>query len=440
MKLTASEEQEMEILRHLDDRLPPERLKRLNEVLRGDASARHSLREIADQAVALGDLARTRALRNPSPLAPFPRSGGGWGRRSFVWAAVGVLGLFLALTLGRQVGRHQPDVICLVTVQGVVTWSAPNGVPRTGLKTDDRLPGGTLLVEGEGSSVQFRFSDGTLIHLVGDAELSYSEQHQKRLWLSRGAFSAEVSPQAPGRPMLVRTATAEAEVVGTVFSLSSRPDDTVLNVEEGLVKLRRLSDGNTVEVPALSSAVASVDPSTTLAPAATPSPVDAWTFDFETTAPPRVWRGIWQAPTPEAAGRMVASPYIAGRKGNSQKITHYGISLRTAYLDPALTLQAHEESVFRFRLRCDRPGPLQVMLFTSLPGGGYGGNYEYKTGAKSFHPRDDGWFDFEVPLAAFSPLSPNHPSPSGNILNGVMISSFTKDVALSLARFELSPN
>ena len=242
--------------------------------------------------------------------------------------------------------------------------------------------------------------------------------------------------------MLVRTATAEAEVVGTVFSLSARPDDTLLTVDEGLVKLKRLTDGHSIDVPAQSSALARLDDAEKLGASSTPSPLSAWRFDFTTTVPPTRWRGVWN-PSPEG-GRMVASPYIASRHADLKTTTHFGVSVRTAYLDAPLKLQANDDSAIHYRLKQSKPGPLQVMLLTSKHEGGYGGNFECRVSAKDLQPDAGGWCEVVIPVSEFKPVDPrkniraDHPTAVGNILDCVLISSFQQDTKLTVSSFELT--
>jgi hypothetical protein len=230
-------------------------------------------------------------------------------------------------------------------------------------------------------------------------------------------------------------------VVGTVFNLAARADDTLLKVDEGLVKLKRLADGSTVDVPAKSSAVASLDSGLKLNSAATPEPLADWSFDFTTTLPPRDWRGVWQDTV--SGGLMVSSPYIASRKPEHSMITHFGISVRTAMLNPPLTLIATERSVVRYRLKQVQPSRLQVMLLTHVSKGSYGGNFECVIDADELKPNAEGWCEIEIPISRFKPVDPRqpirdrHPSPVGNILTSVLLSSFQMDTKLTVARFEL---
>lgn len=414
------------IQRYLDGSLSREDLAVLNQRLRDEADLRQHLRDIAEQAVAFGDLAR-RETDTPvcSPTRPNKSV---WLTSLALAASIAVLAASAWLFFASK-----PDaVLTLVESTGTVAWS-----DGTVIATGETLPAGTLETVGEASSALLRFDDGSLITLHGDAELSFASEHQKVLSLTRGTLSAEVQPQPAGRPMLIRTPSAMAEVVGTVFDLSARSEDTLLKVDEGLVKLKRLADGSQVDVPAQRSAVASLETDVQLAVAATPEPLTQWAFDFTSNEPPRDWRGFAKN------GVMHASPYVAKKMADGRIITHFGISVRTAMLEQPLRLLATNSSVIRYRLRQEKPGDLQFMLLTHQPEGGFGGNFECRIEATELKPGADGCCEVVIPLTRCKPVDhrahirERHPSAAGNIITSAIISSFRDDRHLEVTRFEL---
>lgn len=425
------------IQRLLDGTLTPAELAEVNQRLRDDADLREYLREVAEQAVAMGDMARQGETD-----ASFSSSNtmGLSGRFAPRWVLAASLAL-LAASAWLFLGDRESPVLTLVDASGSIAWSH-GGEWRTDVSIGQSMTAGTVETVGESATAQLQFRDGTLISLTGESELSFSEDGQKLLVLRNGSLSAQVKPQPRGKPMLVRTPSAEAEVVGTVFNLSTRSEDTLLKVDEGLVKLKRLADGSAIDVPAKSSAVASLDSTLKLNSASTPAALAAWSFDFTTTVPPHDWRGVWRDTA--KGGRMVASPYVAARRPEHSIITHFGISVRTAMLNPPLTLIATDRSVVRYRLKQEQPSRLLVMLLTNVPKGAYGGNFECVIGADELKPDADGWCDIEVPISRFKPVDPRrniqeqYPTPAGHILTAVLLSSFQRDTKLTVARFELS--
>lgn len=425
------------IQRLLDGTLTSAEHAEINQRLRDDADLRGHLREIAEQAVAMGDMARQRDTDTTAPSVRAPSK-----RFAFThWLALAASVTLLASSAWLWFDSRDLPVLTLVDSSGTVVWNH-GGEMRLIVGEGEKLPAGTLETLGETASAQLRFADGTIISLTGESELSFSEEDQKLLVLRKGSLSAQVRPQPRGHPLIVRTPSAEAEVIGTTFSLSARPDDTLLNVDEGLVKLKRLADGTSIDVPAQSSAVASLNSSLKLDPAVTPEPLTRWRFDFTSVVPPQVWRGVWHD-TAEG-GRMVASPYVAQKTREGSVVTHFGVSVRTGYLSPPLALMVTEKSVIRYRLKQDQPAPLQLMLLTNQPDGGFGGNFECKIGRDELHPDADGWCELEIPIERFKPVDrrphvrARHPSPVGNIVASFLLSSFKRDTGLTVAQFELS--
>ncbi len=425
------------IQRLLDGTLTPAEHAEVNQRLRDDATLREHLRDIAEQAVAMGDMARQRKT---DTLVRSPHSAGKSARYSS-WLALAASLTVLAASAWLFLGSRETPVLTLVDASGSVAWSH-GGEWRTEIGIGESMAAGTLETVGESATAQLQFRDGTLISLTGESELSFSEDGQKLLVLREGSLSAQVKPQPKGKPMLVRTPSAEAEVIGTVFNLSIRSEDTLLKVDEGLVKLKRLSDGSAIDVPAKSSALASLDSTSKLNSSSTPDALSAWSFDFTTTVPPNDWRGVWRDTS--EGGRMVSSPYVASRRSEDSIITHFGVSVRTAMLNPPLALIATDRSVVRYRLNQDQLARLQVMLLTNVSKGGYGGNFECIISAEELKPDADGWCEIEIPVSRFKPadhrrnIQERYPSPVGHILTGILISSFQRDTKLTVARFELS--
>ncbi|MBK8036555.1 MAG: FecR domain-containing protein [Verrucomicrobiaceae bacterium] len=408
------------IQRYLDGSLSREDLAVLNQRLRDEADLRQHLREIAEQVVAFGDLAR-RETDTPVCYPKRPDKSV-WLTSLALAASIAVLAASAWLFLASK-----PDaVLTLVESTGTVAWS-----DGTVIASGETVPAGTLETVGEASSALLRFEDGSLITLHGDAELSFASEHHKVLSLTRGTLSAEVRPQPAGRPMLIRTPSAVAEVVGTAFDLSTRSEDTLLKVNEGLVKLKRLADGSEIDVPANRSAVASLDTGAALDAASTPEPLTAWRFDFTTSTPPRDWRGI------SKGGTMHASPYVAKKMPDGRIVTHHGISIRTAMLEQPSRLLGTERSVIRYRLRRKQAGTLHIMLLTHRKDGEFGGNFLTRLDESELHPAADGWCEVEVPISRFSAVSKSHAGPWGNILTSVLIFSASADTRLEVSNFAL---
>lgn len=439
---------EMDLLHgYLNDTLSEADFARLQTLLRANAEARRVLRSLTTVDAKLHQLAAAnpatlRLLAEPIGMpsqVSDPVNRIGW-LSWYPLAAAAALVIFAVTGALLWVGHREPTVLTLVDSSGSIAWNH-NGRWRMDVVPGQRLAAGTIETVGESVTAMLRFHDGTLLTLSGGSEMSFSDDGQKVLVLRKGSLSAQVKPQPKNKPMLVRTATAEAQVVGTVFNIDTRTDDTLLKVDEGLVKLKRLADGSTVDVPAKSSAVAALDSASTLNSSTTPEPLNAWSFDFTTTEPPQIWRGIWQRGI--HGGMMVSSPYVAMQRPDGSVLTHFGVSVRAAHLNPPLSLVATKAGWVRYRLRQDRPMPLQILLLTLTPDGNYGGNFSAKLSPQELRTDADGWCNLEVPISRFEPadrrehIRRRHPSPVGHVLKSVLLNSYEVDSKLTVARFEL---
>jgi ferric-dicitrate binding protein FerR (iron transport regulator) len=111
--------------------------------------------------------------------------------------------------------------------------------------------GASIRTAGAGSHALLVFADGTRLELDSETHArDLFDQPRKSLRLERGSLRADVVPQPPGRPMAFRTPQAEATVLGTRLALRVEGGVTRLEVQEGRVRLTRLSDGASADVRA----------------------------------------------------------------------------------------------------------------------------------------------------------------------------------------------
>jgi ferric-dicitrate binding protein FerR (iron transport regulator) len=330
-----------------------------------------------------------------------------------------------------------PTIATLEMTQGTVSFRAAGGQLLTLDRRGQDLTAGTLLVEGETSAAQWRFLDGTLITASGDAEISFDDDGQKVIRARQGMLTAEVQPQLTGAPLIVETPTARVEVLGTVFTLAADPDTTRINVAEGRVRLKRLVDGETVEVSQQQSCVASLDARSDLSPEVPLEPQIGWQHRF-TQPPPARWKGVWQAPDGNLPARVRAVACLVGRKHEADytPIVHYGISARRVEEMNLGSLPT--DGVLRVRLRTERPAKLHIMLGLNRADGGFGGNFEVKLPRDAGTPQPDGWRELIVPLADFQPVVPRKPDmPISARPYLILITTYGDDAGLEVSELAI---
>ena len=128
-----------------------------------------------------------------------------------------------------------------------------------------------LEVRGAKASVVVALADGTTVELRPETKLEkfILSADQKRFVLARGMAVAGVTKQPAKMSVVFQTPHAEVVVIGTKLTVEIGKESTKVDVQEGRVRLKRMSDGASTEIAAGRFAVAGKGP----APASKPIPV-----------------------------------------------------------------------------------------------------------------------------------------------------------------------
>lgn len=256
------------------------------------------------------------------------------------WTAAAAVLVVLGAILLRAPDT-EPDAAQVAELGGAVRWTSGDGEVADGLATGALLSGGTLEVLGPESWCTLRFRDTSTVTLSRSGRLTISRMAQKDLHLHVGTLSAVVCPQLADRPMLIHTPEADLQVLGTAFSVEVASSSTTLRVSEGRVRVTRLADGSSAEVPSGHRAVAALDPGSTLKVVPRPAPTTEWRGRL----PDGTIHGTW-VPSAGGGGRLLATPFLLHRDGEP-------ITLRVAAQsvsqggNPPVVLEAN--SAFRVR-------------------------------------------------------------------------------------------
>ena len=100
------------------------------------------------------------------------------------------------------------------------------------------------------------YADGSRLELSPGTNLILEENGGKRLLLTEGQLAAEVTSQPDGTPMRVITPHAELTVPGTRFTAVTNSTGTRVDLEQGRLQFKRLSDGQVIDVQPGSYALA----------------------------------------------------------------------------------------------------------------------------------------------------------------------------------------
>ncbi|MCB1096535.1 MAG: FecR domain-containing protein [Verrucomicrobiae bacterium] len=426
-------ETEERLLRYIDGTLNPTEIAALSEILKTDAGARASLRDIAEQAFVVGELGKCRVAREPIGRPSDPvrevvtKSRRKWlGVAAAAAIAVGAI-LFIQM-------RKAPFALEVVSLNGAARWSA-NGREES-LTSGRKIPSGLIRIEGEASTLELRTADGTRFTLSGSATVEFRGLDRKEVNLEHGTLTASVAPQPQGKAMLVRTGTAEVIVLGTVFSLDATQRRTNLSVAEGQVRLKRLIDNREVEVEARQQVRASLRSTDPLEPRPIQSPSTVWHFDL--SSPPEEMVGDWHAAGANEPAFISAIPSVAGRYEDGRVLVHQSVVARPSGADTFASLTS--DSIMRLKLRIDRRFPLQVMIATRFPDGRFAGNFELVKEHTEL-AGDGAWHELEIPIGDLKPIrSGESVEMAGRQVSAVIVTTLHEPVGLCVAGISILPS
>jgi ferric-dicitrate binding protein FerR (iron transport regulator) len=432
------------LVRHLDGRLTDVEQQQMAEWLREDPDARAFLRELAEQAVMIADFereteGRREALQGHLPersdgsrIVPMNPKAGSSARVVFAIAAS--IALLLGVSFLLRPDAADREIATITGLNGAVQWTGDGGQVVRGLVIGSRLPGGTVEGMGPFSWFELEFKDGSSVSITGEFILTFSDLGQKKLHLKKGNATASVTPQPAGRPMLIQTPSAVLEVLGTRFEVEAGTASTVLDVSHGKVRVKRLSDGATVDVPAHHRVIAAADREMSAVPV--PSAVDRWASQLRLG--PEGALGKWLPGTNGQAARLRAVPYTT-QLGRTIYTTGFGVSRGDK---PPVTLLPG--SSLRVRGWLQDPHPIYFGVTVRHSNGAFAGRFQTIRPAPEFHGGQD--FEVVLPLSDFA-LDPSlhdmrdklPQDPFQLVVESVWCHSLDKQASLAIAGIELIP-
>jgi ferric-dicitrate binding protein FerR (iron transport regulator) len=356
----------------------------LSRRIESDPATAAALAEMLLQAVIVRDDAETHPER--AVAAPrIPR----W-RRAMTFSAIAAA---LVLLLGGAwlfTHRGEHGIVRITEIDGAVRWTGAGGEVREMPEKGTSLPGGLLETIADDSTLTFAFADGTRLTLLGRSTVAISDEGQKAVHLRSGSLSADVRPQPAGRPLLIHTPTARLEVLGTRFEVDSDESNTRLAVNEGRVRLTRLMDGRSAEVPAQHETIASLSVAE-MRVMPRQEPQVLWRSSI--ASGPADTQGRWLPADGENQARLAAEPAFIP-KSSRGAVTIHRVGLTLPWQSRA-NIQVRPDSRLRVRGRARASTALEVMLACRKVGGGSAGNWFQQ------HRIDSGTWQIELPVSAF---------------------------------------
>jgi ferric-dicitrate binding protein FerR (iron transport regulator) len=259
---------EKRIAAWLDGRISKAESETLQQELRDSAEARTMFRQFAELDAVIREVADTESVGSISGAmgsgvsTSTPKPSMTYFARAALAVAAGMV-VLLSATVYYQYLNSNRNIARVTGLNGVLIWIGDGGQVVQGsgspqkptgwsnvLSEEAELPGGTIEGTAPDSWFELEFHDSSTVMILGDSMLTFSDHGQKILRLKKGRFSASVTPQPEGKPLVIHTPKADLTVVGTQFDVEARPESTMLYVREGKVRIRRESDDKTVDVTA----------------------------------------------------------------------------------------------------------------------------------------------------------------------------------------------
>lgn len=366
-------------------------------------------------------------------------------QRRKMWQAVSLALLTVAGGIGLMflLWPKSTNIAKITGLSGSVLWTGDGGLVDHNLALGSRLGGGTLEGLGPNAWVELTFDDQSKVTLSGKGLLTFSAQERKQLYLREGNMTADIAPQPDGKALLIHTRSAELEVLGTRFSVEAEMASTTLNVNHGSVRVRRLTDGQQVDVPAQHLLVTSAE--TQLVPEKVPDFTDRWQSNL--ALGPIDTLGNWVPATAQSAARLRAIPFVYKPPGSGteeRSMTLYLAALPVSQGDKQPVV-LRSESEFRIVGSLKAPCQLYFGFQVHRTDGQFAGKFLAEQAIPADSSDDLERFEIVLPIGDFQ-LDPSlanlkdrlPASPVGLVVSGCWCFTLTSQ-DLELQQVSLTP-
>ena len=340
---------------YLDGTISDDDMPRLQSLLRESAEARRTFRSLSTVDAKWLELAgadtATLQWMAPSRATAEPvRRRSSW----LGWLQWRSLAAAAAVVAALVIWFMQNPAVKLASVRGDVrVWRAQETIVAT---SGFVLKAGDWLLTGGDGAVEIHFpGETTKLGIGANAEFGVVvAKPGKQLKLTAGTLTASVARQSASHPMLIRTPTAKAEVLGTKFEMSADKTKTQMRVDEGRVLIARENDESGVVVEAAQLATV-----TATAPVSIVGPPPAQTLNNQLLAH---WKFDDSGADASGSGHdLVLDPTAVFSEGRIGK----ALDLHAAKVDvesPRLALPAVFTISLWLRLQPGGPARIQPLL------------------------------------------------------------------------------
>ncbi|PHS06659.1 MAG: hypothetical protein COA78_14055, partial [Blastopirellula sp.] len=304
----------------------------------------------------------------------------GW--RWTLASLVAIAAMVMVMIVYSYQPKAEPTIAKITGLSGPLEWTGNGGRVVHNLTIGSELSGGTIDGLSPDSWFELEFNDGSTVMISGNSMLTFSDRNQKVLYLKSGNISANVSPQPEDSPMIIHTRSAMLTVLGTRFEVEAGLSSTALSVSEGEVRLKRLSDGQSVNVPSKHRVVATAGEQ--MLKERMPDYVHSWKSQLQ-NGPTNTY-GKWSPTTEKQSASLKAIPYVS----KDRALTLYLLGMPVSRADHSPVI-LKPRSQFTVRGRLDSKAAIYIGVQVAHPNGEFAGKYLAKSAIKI-----DGGQDFEA--------------------------------------------
>ncbi|MEM1297313.1 MAG: FecR family protein [Verrucomicrobiota bacterium] len=414
------------LARLVEETISSEELMELETLLDGNREAQQRYLCYLDLHSHLGEIPGIRAKRSADP-------GMSHGMAMPNWAFAAVAAVFVAMlsmAVFLWATNREKTIARLADLNGPVAWMPDGSDGYQHLDEDDigvPLLGGTLEAFAAGGWAKIEFRDGTSLEVSGHAALKMSDlENGKTIHLRKGELSMDVVPQPADEPMRITTPAADLIVLGTQFNVAANSFSTQLTVNEGEVRIKRLADGQVLNVPAEHFAVAALEHDAPFEAHRRKRFADTWKSELPRDAVLGTWR----------EGAVRAHTHLWRGEPNYPEPP---VLLHTVVLDASQgdlpPVMAHQDSRLRFRGRLERDHRVIFGFTTYHPRGGFSGKFSVP---RKIVVDENGEFEVELNLQDYRRSKACFPvSPAGHEIHQFWILTVTEDAGLEIFSGEL---
>jgi hypothetical protein len=444
--MTDEEERINLLLQYLEGHLDEAQTRRVEERLGEDLEWRKAVVEIAEQAVMVGDWARTdQAQKAMMRREAFHSTAGSrgdqanWIRDKAWWiliasgflAMVGVSGFAYTVKI-----RHAAAKVESVT--GALQYIESSG------KSHDSLVVGVGLFSGD--TVESRSCDSWItLALAGKSRLTIAGNSSIRLMhsvadllrfelLKGSLWFSPAEKSTVGRQIVVSTPVFEVAFGDAMLNIQTSATESIVRVDRGTVRLVRRLDGEVISVESGQQVHLRLGNRDPFGAVAQPSPVAQWGTS-QMQGGEEIF-GAWLTPLPGYSLRIGTSPLL-WTVPNGDPVMLYVISI-PAWRCSRQPVLLHGDSVLRFRGRMRWPTRVRFGFSAQKMYGVFAGKFEIDIPGGLLGPAGELW-EVAIPLRDFQPLNPYLSSvPMGLELNDVYALTIEDHPGLEIIEIELS--